>query len=237
VRVAIHQPEFLPWLGFFHKASLADALILLDDVQYRKNYFQNRNRVRTAQGWSWVTVPVEHAPLDTAINQIRVAGDGRWRGRLEKTVTQAYGRAPYFEATFGALRERLSGGDDRLVSLTEPLIAWLLEQFGLTRRLWRSSALAVAADTPTEKLLRLCQAVGATTYVSGISGRDYLDVSRFEQAGVAVEFQDFRHPVYAQLHAGFVPQISAIEAVFLLGPACGQLLAASWPTHLETVFA
>lgn len=237
MRLTIHQPEFAPWLGFFHKVSRADALIVLDDVQFRKNYFQNRNRVRTAQGATWITIPVERAPLDTPIHRIRIAADFRWAGRIQKTLAQAYRRAPYFRPAFDEFVGSLTAGDGSLLSVTQPVLTWMLASFGLTRPIWLSSSLALAAEGTTERLVRLCEVVGATTYVSGISGREYLDLPQFERAGIAVEFQDFRHPVYEQLQPGFLPQISALEAIFLFGPGCSRLIDAAWPHKLDVVFA
>ena len=95
MRLTIHQPEFAPWLGFFHKVSLADALVILDDVQFRKNYFHNRNRVRTPEGWNWVTVPVEKAPLETPMNEVRRGNtpgkEGRDHHRFAFTMWMAGG--------------------------------------------------------------------------------------------------------------------------------------------------
>lgn len=236
MRVTIHQPEFAPWLGFFHKVSLADTLILLDDVQFRKNYFQNRNRVRTADGWTWITVPVEHR-LATKINEVEIAREShpRWIDRIEKTVKYSYKNAPYFDQVLEEFVSHLRDAGDLLVSLNIPLLRWMLQGFGLTQNVLVSSSLAIDSSG-SQRILDLCLAVDADTYVSGISGRDYLELEAFEQAGIAVEFQEFRHPVYEQLHPGFVPQISVLEVLFLFGPLSNRLLQPSWPERLETVF-
>ena len=94
MRVTVHQPEFIPWLGFFHKASLADVLVLLDDAQFTKNYFHNRNRVRTKDGWSWITAPVEKSALDTPMNAVRIAetNNPRWRDKIESAVRLVFQR-------------------------------------------------------------------------------------------------------------------------------------------------
>ena len=99
MRITIHQPEFAPWLGFFDKARLVDCLVLLDDVQFRKNYFHNRNRVRTAQGWSWMTVPIARSGLEMQINEVTIASDQNfsWREKIERTVEQAYSKAPAYK--------------------------------------------------------------------------------------------------------------------------------------------
>ena len=134
MRVTVHQPEFMPWLGFFHKARMADVLVLLDDAQYRKNYFHNRNRIRTPDGWVWVTVPVEKNGIDTPMKDTRIASKNnpRWRDKIETAVRLSYGRAPFFDETFAGMTHAMGGADDgMLTSLNVPLVRWLLEGFGL----------------------------------------------------------------------------------------------------------
>ncbi len=237
MRVTIHQPEFAPWLGFFHKVALADTLILLDDVQFRKNYFQNRNRVRTATGWTWVTVPVERSGLSTWINDVKIAWqtDPRWPHRVEATIAQAYRQSSHFEQVFEKFSTLLRQAGDLLVSLNISILQWMLKEFGLAQNIVLSSSFGIDS-TGWQHILDLCLVVCADTYVSGISGRDYLNIEAFERSGVTVEFQEFRHPVYQQLYPGFIPQISAIEALFLFGSSSHLLLNADWPEHLETVF-
>lgn len=237
MRVTIHQPEFAPWLGFFHKVSLADALILLDDVQFRKNYFQNRNCIRLGDGMQWLTVPVEHCGLPTKIHEVRIAraANPGWIQRMETILLQAYRGAPY-PKLMDEFFELLSRADDRLVSVTAPVIRWMLECFSLNPKILSSSSLPTTA-TGSRRILELCLAAGASTYLSGVSGRDYLDLESFERAGIQVEFQEFHHPVYPQMAPGFIPKISALEALFLLGPSAHRLLQADWANRLESVFS
>lgn len=235
-RVTIHQPEFAPWLGFFHKASLADVLILLDDVPFRKNYFQNRNRVRSGEETRWLTVPVEHGGLSAKIREVRIAWGPNpdWIQRIESTVLQAYRGAPHAQWMEEFL-ERVRAAGDLLVSANIPVLRWMLGKFSLAPKVLLSSSFGTAA-AGSQKILELCRAAGATTYLSGVSGRDYLDLKSFQRAGIQVEFQEFHHPVYPQLGPGFIPQISALEALALMGPSAGRLLRADWAERLETVF-
>lgn len=237
VRISIHQPEFAPWLGFFDKVSRADRLVLLDDVQYRKNYFHNRNRVRTLQGWSWITVPVARTGLATLINEAVIADerDAGWRERIERTVEQAYSKALYFQPQMDRFCSCLAAAGTRLASLNVPILQWMLEGYGLAPDVIMSSELRVNGSG-SQRILEICQKTGASTYVSGISGRDYLDLDSFAAAGIAVEFQDYHHPIYRQLHETFEPLMSAIEPLFLLGDDAPSLLSADWPQRMDQVF-
>lgn len=235
-RVTLHQPEFAPWLGFFHKASLADVLILLDDVPFRKNYFQNRNRVRRGDETRWITVPVERpSGLATKIQEVRIARGANpdWVRRIESAVLESYRGAPHARLLSEFL-ELLAQADDRLVSVNVPVLRWMLEKFSLSPKILLSSSFGITS-TGSQKILELCRAAGAGTYVSGISGHDYLDLESFKQAGIRVEFQEFHHPVYPQTGPGFIPQISALEALVLKGPSARELLEAGWADRLETV--
>lgn len=238
MRVTIHQPEFAPWLGFFHKVSLADRLILLPDVQFRKNYFHNRNQIRTAQGAAWITVPIEHLGLSTPINQVPIAWKAQpdWQERLLRAVRSAYQRASYFDETFQGFSKIIGQAEQSLVSLNIPLLKWMLESFGLHPEIRLSSEWHVP-EAGSGRILQLCLESAATTYLSGVSGREYLDRDAFRRAGIQVEFQEFHHPIYPQLHAPFHSKISALEALFLFGPHAGRLLEAAWPEKIEGIFA
>jgi hypothetical protein len=236
VRVAIHQPEAFPWLGFFDKLARADVLVLLDSVQFRKNYFQNRNRIRTADGWVWITVPVltaGRASQDIAAVEINATVD--WRAKIRRAVTLHYGRARHFAALRGPLFEILERPWERLAELNLAVIAWLAEALGIRRRMVRASELG-AAGARSELLVDLCGRLGATEYISGISGRTYLDESLFVKAGIAVRYQEFHHPVYPQCYEPFVPCMSALDLLFTHGPEAGPLLLAPDSPRLTEVF-
>lgn len=237
MRVTIHQPEFMPWLGFFHKASIADLLVLLDDSQYRKNYFQNRNRIRTSESWSWITVPVEKAPLSTPINEIQVAeaNNPRWREKISSAIRSSYGRSSSFDAIGPQLDHIVHGASSNLASLNFSLIDWMLERLAVRPAVERSSTMNIQS-TASQRILDICIRTGATTYVSGISGPDYLDLPSFTEAGITVELQSFHHPIYPQLFPGFEPQMSAIDAIFALGDRAYELLQGSWPEKIDQVF-
>ena len=237
MRVTIHQPEFAPWLGFFDKVRQADQLVLLDDVQFRKNYFHNRNRIRTAQGWSWITVPIARSGLMTKINEVTIirSKEDRWRSRIKRTVEQSYAKAPAFLPNVEAFYRCLDSAETRLVDLNCCVLKWMVASFDLSPRIIMSSDLDVEGSG-SQRILEICTKVGATTYLSGISGRDYLDLNSFSASGIEIEFQKFYHPIYDQLQRDFEPSMSALDALFMMGNDANSLLTEEWPHRMEKLF-
>ncbi|MBI3090246.1 MAG: WbqC family protein [Candidatus Tectomicrobia bacterium] len=236
--VAIHQPEYLPWLGFLEKAWQADLLVLLDTVPFSKGGFQNRNRIRTAQGWSWLTVPVlTRGGFGQLIREVPIdnRASPRWREKTWRSIEQAYARAPYFPASAAALADIYAASWERLAALNFCLIRVLFAAFGLRTRLALASAEGLAGRKET-LLLDICRRFGATTYLSGVGGRGYLDESSFQQAGIEVRYQEFHHPIYRQCFEPFEPAMSAIDLLFNYGPQSLDLLTSTATPRLGKVF-
>lgn len=210
--VTIHQPEHLPWLGFLAKIAAADLWVDLDNVNFRKNYFQNRNRILLDGSPTWVTVPVR-ATSSTAIADVTIADDPTWTRKYVGRVVDAYGRSPYWESV-ARLTTSIDGtvNGSRLVELNRELFTWLATAFAIGTPSMRATDLDVHSNK-SELLAEICAAVGATTYLSGPSGRDYLDLRPFHDVGVAVRYFDFEHPKYPQPSTSFQPQLSAIDAL------------------------
>jgi hypothetical protein len=236
--VTIHQPEHLPWLGFIDKASRADLFVLLDDVPFRKNYFQNRNRIRSAEGVEWVTVPVLlKGRSGDEIRNIEINNEGspRWRQKCWLTIEQRYSTAPFWRSHAGALREIYQDDWRLLADLNIALIRALFTSFGIAAPVVRSSELGVNGEKG-ERLLQICRKVGATRYLSGISGPEYLDPATFQRAGVEVIFQEFHHPIYRQLHEPFIPLLSSIDLLFNHGEDSRRILAGDGVPTMTEVF-
>lgn len=222
--VAIHQPEHLPWLGFFEKLLRADVFVLLDDVQFSKGDFQNRNRVKGQGGAQWLTVPVAHG-FGQKINEVETAGDA-WRAKHWKTLRSCYARAAHFETHAGEFEEFYARPWGKLSELNVGAIRLLARAFGVEKELVFSSALG-AAGQKSELVLNICKAVGATRYYSGRAGSTYLDAEAFRRGGVEIVVQEFEHPVYEQLFTkglGFVPNLSAVDLLFNRGAGGLELL-------------
>ena len=222
--VAIHQPEHLPWIGFFEKMQRADLFVLLDDVQFSKGDFQNRNRVKGAGGVQWLTVPIVHK-FPQQINEVEIAGDD-WRDKHWRTVLSCYGRAPYFKMIGPGLEELYRAPSNKLSDFNLDAIRLLARLLGVETKMVRSSELNVTGEK-SDLVLNICREVGADAYYSGAMGSSYLQRETFAQAGIEIVFQQFVHPTYKQLFMqsqGFVPNLSVLDLLFNSGQSSLELI-------------
>jgi hypothetical protein len=215
--VVVLQPGYLPWLGFFDQLNRADVFVYYDDVQYDKHGWRNRNRIKTQDGPRWLTVPVRHGDGGfPRIVDVEIDGRTPWARKHVASVRQAYARAPFLEKYMPALEELLERRWERLVDLDLACASLIAGWFGLDRRIERSSALGIEGAR-SERLVNICRHFGASRYVSGDSAREYLDVAAFAAQGITVEWQEYAHPIYPQLHGPFVPYLSALDLVLNCG--------------------
>ena len=223
--VSINQPAYLPWLGYFHRVAASDRHVVLDSVQFEKNSFTNRNRIRTREGSTWLTVPVSTKGRfgDLVIRDLEIADDPRWATKHWATLEASYRKAPYFAAHAPFFEDTYHRPWKKLNDLAAHITAYLLEAFGIATPLVTSTDLGVGG-AKDELVLNLCQATGATVYLSGPLGRDYLRPELFEAAGIEVRFDDYRHPEYRQAHPGFEPAMAAVDLLFNYGPASREVL-------------
>jgi hypothetical protein len=221
--LAAHQPQFAPWLGFFDKLDRADIFVLLDNVQYKKNEWQNRNRIKGAAGPQWLTVPVSNR-FGQEIRELDIAPRDDWQSRHLKTLRACYSRAPHFAGTF-SLYERVAQRPwEKLADLNIQLLRELVAQLDFKTEILLASELEPLPDHRDERLIELCRRNGARDYLAGAGGRAYMDLARYEAAGVNVMFQDFQHPAYPQLFGDFTPNLSVLDLMFNCGPTSIEII-------------
>jgi len=224
VIVAIHQPQYLPYLGFFHKLAQCDVFVVLDDVQFQKNGLQNRNKIKTCKGWQWLTVPVLQR-ADQTIKEVRLNPQTRWSRKHWSALVTNYSKAPFFALYGASIREILQAEHEYLGSLDMALVRFCAQALGIETPMTMSSELKVGPGK-TQRLVNICQALNADTYLSGPGGKRYMEMELFERAGLTVKFQEFTSPVYAQQFAdqGFLPNLSVLDALFCCGPEARALI-------------
>ena len=225
--VAVHQPQYLPWLGYFDKIRQADVFCYLDSVQYKKNDWQNRNRIKTSQGWQWLTVPVRFQ-FPEKICEVKINPMVNWRKKHLQALVTNYRRAPYFE-TYIEVYEQVYSEDWELVSeLNIHFIERLINALGLSQKPAVKSSQLDLREEPTDRLIDICKEVQADTYLAGQDGMKYMDLERFKENGIEVIIQDFKHPVYPQIFNDFESHMSVVDLLFNCGPeSLGEICEAN----------
>lgn len=216
--VVIHQPDFLPYLGFFHRFLLADLWVVLDDVQFLaggSKSWHNRDKIKTPQGERWLTVGIKKVPTETMINEVFLAEDD-WKKKNLNLLRENYRKAPFFDGVFPCLEKLYSHDCIKLTDFNMRSIEMLMEMFDVKIETVFASTLN-ASGRKTERLVDICKKVGATAYLTGVGSKDYLEEPPFEAEGIKVVWQDFKHPVYPQLHGEFMPYLSSIDLLFNCG--------------------
>lgn len=227
MRIAILQPTFLPWLGWFDIADQVDLLVLLDDVAFSKQSWQQRNRLRTSAGLEYATVPVRTAGrLGQPILAVEIA-DLAFATRLERMIVSHYARTDYFETLFPRFREVLNAAmlRGRLAELNTNLIRWQCETLGLQTPQRTSSSLEVSGKRG-EYVAKLCEALDANEYLSPAGAEEYLlaDREAFDRRAVNVWLHEYRHPEYRQAYSPFVPYASTLDLLFNEGPRALEII-------------
>jgi hypothetical protein len=226
--VAAHQPNFLPWLGFFHKIASCDLFVILDHVQYEQQNFQNRNRFKLTNGANWLTVPVEHNGPFELIDQKRIRYHQRedWRQRCWNVLAASYRAAPHFATYAPPIREIWAERFTHVLPLNLALLQYCCDVLQIRTPMVMSSSLGLNTKK-SEMVADLVERAGGSVYLSGAGGsRRYLDLSLFAARGLTVRWQEYRHPVYPQLfpEQGFVPSLSVLDLLFNCGPASRDIL-------------
>ena len=217
MRVTILQPSYLPWLGFFEQMTRSDKFVLLDDVQYTRRDWRNRNKVRVKEGWVWLTVPVQQkSRFSQSLLETRIDNSVSWRRKHLETLRQHYCKAPFFEKYFPRCQQVYEKDWTFLFDLCLETINLIKEEMGIETPLLRSSEMKPGGEK-TERLVSICRELGATHYLSGESGSNYIAEEGFSSQGIELEYQNYEHPVYPQRYTGFVPHLSAIDLLFNCG--------------------
>lgn len=228
--VSIHQPHFLPWLGYFNKVFNSDVFVWLHNVQFRKNYFQNRTKIKNSDTDRelWLTIPVR-ASLTDNIDEVKIA-DARWANKVIKTIEQNYRKTPFFKHYFPKITEHFTGSE-LLDEINYRTFAVLLQELDYQGKVVRMAELSIDTLDPNQRLIDICNKLGASHYIAGKGGKNYLNIPQWDKAGISILWQGFNSEAlrYPQLGKSFVPSLSVIDCLFNNGPdKTRELITNSW---------
>ena len=214
--VGIHQPNFLPWIGYFYKIMKSDIFVFLDDVQYVKRSFINRNKIKTQRGEQYIRLPIhQKGKYKQSILNCELFNKKESIKELIRSIEANYGKSKYFKDYFDGFEKILFEETNSLVDVNISFIKWILEIMEVSVVFKRSSELKDISGTSTERLISICKSVNGDKYLSGFGGNKYQEKNMFDDANIELVITDFVHPTYPQLWGDFIPNLSIIDLILL----------------------
>lgn len=216
--ISINQPAYMPWMGYFNRIANADLHVVLDHVQFEKNSFTNRNKIKTKDGLLWLTVPLKTKGLfgDLSINNIKIANDN-WKNKHIKNLEYSYLKSPFYKNYEYFLKDFYKNDFVKLVDILYPMNSWLLEELEIKTPIIYSSNLNLSSSK-SDLVLDICKFFDAKSYLSGPLGRDYLDIESFQKNKIEILYDDYVHPVYNQFNGAFESHLGILDLLFNCGP-------------------
>lgn len=217
--VSISQPAYLPWPGYYDRILKSDLHIVLDHVQFERRGLTKRNKIKTPQGWSYLTVPVKTKGKfkDCPIHELEIQQEDGWQRKHLQSLINNYSKAPFYKDHIGFFETLYSKEWLLLNDLLTEMNSYFLDVLDIPTKIVSSREFDPQL-TKSDLILELCQKSETTTYVSGPFGRDYLDLGSFEAAGIKILYHDYEPPEYPQLFGDFEPYMSVIDMLFNCGP-------------------
>lgn len=218
MRVAIHQPNYLPYIGFFQKMALSDVFVILDDVQFSKDSYTQRTKIRSKDGVILLTIPINKKYNFKSIKDILLPEDENWLKKHKLSIIANYSKCKYVDNKF--IKHYFSNLDklETLTEFNEFGIHYLKDQFGIKTKIVRASELCSSNLKSTDLLINIVENLGGDFYISGIGGKKYLKEEKFLEHNINLEYFEFENLEYPQRWKGFEPYLSAIDLLFNLGP-------------------
>ena len=219
-----HQPVYLPWLGLFHKISLAETFVYFDQVQYLPKDWMNRNKIRTKSGSIWLTVPVlRKGYRDLKTSEIEINNSINWQKKHFRSISLNYKKSPYFENYIPFFEDVYSRKWKFLGELNEYMLKWFLDELGIKVNFLNANDFKFQGEK-SSLILDMCKELNASTYIFGMLGKDYADVQEFEKNNIGLIFQNYNHPKYSQLYREFISYMSVIDLLFNHGPKSLEII-------------
>ena len=221
MKCVILQPSYIPWRGYFHQIYKADIFVFYDDVQYDKNGWRNRNQIKTSQGLQWLTIPVHtkgSVVEKIPINRIEVSWERAWNESHWKAIQFAYRKAPFFHKYEDFFSWVYAKQPQYLSDFTIETTIEISRMLGIHHtRFITTSGLETVTGEKTDRLISILKSVGADYYISGPSAKDYIEMEKFNDAGIRLEYMNYNYPEYTQLYPPYSPNVSIIDLLFMMG--------------------
>jgi hypothetical protein len=220
-----HQPSYLPWLGFFSKMVKSDIFVYLDTVSYSKWDWSSRNKIRTHEGWMWLTIPILTGGKSNQIfTEVKIDNTQQWARKHWKSISMNYSQAPFFSLYENFFRDVYSNEWKYLSELDEHITKFLMESLGIKIKFVKASTSLQLEGHKSSLVLDMCMKMKADVFIFGGEGKNYAKIENFENAGIKVIFQEYEHPVYPQIHGEFISNMSVIDLLFNCGPKSLDIL-------------
>ena len=219
ITLVAHQPEYFPWLGFIAKARLADIYYIVDNVQYMKEHWHNRNKIRQKEGWLWINTPVLNSKTKLLMwPEVKIDNSKPWKRKQLNSIKMCYSGTDYFDEIFSELEVIYNKEYNLLIDFNEQIIKYAFKKFNIKTPVHKTSELIKKghdiSGAKTDLILNMCKAANAKTFIFGQDGKTYIEEDKFKQAGVEYKFQNFKHPIYKQKYPGFESNMSFIDLLF-----------------------
>ena len=226
--VAVHQPQYIPWLGYFDKIDKCDCFVFLDNVQYKHREYQNRNKIRAKSGWMWLSVPVVYKGHSSQkVAEVVIDTSFDWQKKHWGSLVSDYGKAVFFEEYRPFFEAVYAKKWERLIDLNIHIITYILKQLKIEKPLYYETAIGTTTQA-TDRIIEICKKLSADTYLSGIGGKVYLEEEKFTRSGIKLTYQNFAHPQYHQQFVTkddpFLRYMSILDLLFNEGPESVKIL-------------
>ncbi len=212
---SVHQPHYLPYPGYLAKVDGSDIFVFLDEVQFVKREFQNRNKVKGPEGSQWLTVPVK-GEYKAEICEMLPDKAAGWETKHIETLKRFYSKTEHFNL-LALFQEILDKEHDTLADLCINSTKFFLDVFDIRTDIHRQSEISDLPETPNERIIQIGKRLGADTYLAGAGGRNYMEIGDFADAGIKVIFQEYSAREYPQVHGDFIPHLGAIDLLLNCG--------------------
>tara|TARA_R110000765_G_scaffold294569_1_gene389741 strand:- start:1573 stop:2286 length:714 start_codon:yes stop_codon:yes gene_type:complete len=223
-----HQPEFMPWLGYLSKAQMGDIYYMVDHIQFHKEVFQNRNKIRIKNepGWQWLTVPIKNARKIQLWHDVKIDNSKPWKRKHLNAIKMSYSKTPYFTEIFPEIEQLYTDFEgDKLIDFIKIIVKYAFKKFDITTPIRYTSEIEGIDGKKSDLIISMCKSCNAKTFIFGEVGKTYIDWEKFKD--IKPVFQEFTHPKYTQTHGDLVSNMSFIDLLFNHGDDSKKILTKS----------